>query len=268
MSAINSHHDEGSTLDLDRIHAESFVEHIDFHAELPSTNDRALALCTEESLQAPVLVITAKQTAGRGRGTNRWWSQAGALTFSVIVNPARQLPADRWPQVSLTVGLAICETLRQHLPAADVGLKWPNDVHLFGRKVCGILVEVPPNRNGQLVIGVGLNVNNSFAWAPAELQQSATALCDVAGHAFDASAVLIGVLQQLERELSHLGEGNLPLRERWQQFCALTGKHVEIETGGKVSFGYCQGIDAQGALILLTETGEERFFGGVIRRYE
>ena len=173
--------------DLRRLRTETFLREVEHHAEIGSTNDRALALCGETNLPVPYLILTEQQTAGRGRGANRWWSNDGALLFSVIINATDYaLPESRWPQISLTAGVAVCEVLdaltnttnSQVARAHTVGLKWPNDVWLNNRKACGILVEVPPTRCGRLVIGVGLNVNNSFDSAPAELQLNATSLSD------------------------------------------------------------------------------------------
>ena len=150
------------------LQAETFLRGVEHYAKIASTNDRALELCADIELLVPFLVIADHQTSGRGRGANRWWSSDGAILFSVIVDAAEYgLPESRWPQISLTVGAAVCQTLRALLGSETaVGLKWPNDVWLNGRKAAGILVEVPAVRRGRLVIGVGLNVNNSFESAP------------------------------------------------------------------------------------------------------
>ena len=70
--------------DLPRLLAETFIQRIEFHEELPSTNDLALRLAVDETLATPLLVLADRQTAGRGRGVNRWWSNDGALTFTLV----------------------------------------------------------------------------------------------------------------------------------------------------------------------------------------
>ena len=128
--------------DLRRIEAESHVAHVDFLETLDSTNDRALALTRESAIELPALVLSTNQTAGRGRGSNQWSAGPGALTFSLAVEPPAALRADRLPLLSLAAGLAVCESLAKLLSTDKaIGLKWPNDVLLDRRKVCGILVE-------------------------------------------------------------------------------------------------------------------------------
>ena len=71
---------------LTRLQADTFLQGVEHHAEIPSTNDRSLELCAEAELPVPFLVLADQQTAGRGRGNNRWWSSDGALLFSLIVD--------------------------------------------------------------------------------------------------------------------------------------------------------------------------------------
>jgi BirA family biotin operon repressor/biotin-[acetyl-CoA-carboxylase] ligase len=276
--------------DLRRLRTETCLREAEPHQEIGSTNDRALSLCGEATLPVPYLILTERQTAGRGRGANRWWSSDGALMFSVIIDANDYaLPESRWPLISLTVGVAVCETLNgltystlaSTLASADksvnpehtriqhsVGLKWPNDVWLNNRKVCGILVEVPAARCGRLVIGVGLNVNNSFASAPAELSLIATSLSDETGTTFDRTSVLTAFLQQLDLDLKRLPETDATLVKRWQTLCVLRGRTVSIEAGQRSVTGVCLGIAEDGALLLQSPEGAQRFYGGVIRKID
>ena len=252
----------------ERLQAETFLRGIEHHAEIASTNDRALELCADVNLDVPFLVMADHQTSGRGRGANRWWSSDGAILFSVIVDATEYgLPESRWPQISLTAGAAVCQTLQALLGAeTSVGLKWPNDVWLNGRKAAGILVEIPAARRGRLVIGVGLNVNNSFESAPLELRPLATSLRDEAGIEFDRVEVLVRLLQQLHEDLRSLAADELALRERWQSLCVLRGRTVSITTGQQPVTGQCLGIAHDGALRLQTDSGEQRLYGGVVSR--
>ena len=252
----------------ERLQAETFLCGGEHHAEIASTNDRALELCADASLPTPFLIITDRQSAGRGRGANRWWSSDGALLFSVIIDAAEfSLPESRWPQVSLTTGAAICEVLGS-VARESVGLKWPNDIWLNNRKVCGILVEVPVVQRGRLVIGVGLNVNNSFATAPPELHAIATSLCDEIGAEFDRTAVLTEVLRQLAADLRCLAANATALAERWRTLCVLRDRIVSLDISQQVVTGRCLGISEVGALRLQTPSGEQHFFGGVVRGIE
>ena len=180
------------------------------------------------------------------------------MTFSIVIEVDRQrLTPERRPLVSLATGLAIVETLHDLVPDADLGLKWPNDVLLQSRKVCGILIESPPRPVGRLVAGIGLNVNNSFALAPADLQPKATSLRDATQRDWDLNDVLIGVLRHFAELLDLLTANRLDLTARWRQRCVLTGRVVQLRVGRQSLSGVCRGIDEHGALLLATANGLE-----------
>lgn len=254
-----------------RLTTETFLADFEHYAEIGSTNDRALQLCTEESLFTPYLVLADRQTSGRGRGSNRWWSSDGALLFSLIIEAAEfGLPESRWPLVSLTAGVAVCQGVASLLPSDrghELGLKWPNDVWLNGRKACGILVEVPPTLRGRLVIGIGLNVNNSFTSASKELQSLATSLHDETDANWDRDSVLLVLLRQLEDDLKSLAADDVRLPERWQTLSVLTGRDVTLEVGQQHVSGRCLGIATDGGLRLQRADGERNFYGGTVKSF-
>ncbi len=253
---------------LERIQAETFVAQVEFHRQLGSTNDRGLELAGRDACRFPLLVLAESQTAGRGRGPNRWWACRGALTFSVLLETeAAQLPPSQWPQASLTAGLAVCEAVEDLLTEDDIGLKWPNDVYLRNRKVCGILVEVPRDRKGVLVIGIGINVNNSLKAAPADLASTATSLSEAAGRQLALSDVLVRVLQRISQRFCWIGSRDDELRQRWRDRCLLTNRTVHLDLGPRRVVGLCQGIDDEGALVVRTADGPERCFAGVVTQF-
>lgn len=241
----------------------------EFHPEIGSTNDRALQLAANPATPVPFLVVADRQSAGRGRGANVWWSAPGALTFSVIVAPVSHTPHGALPsQLSLAAGLAVCDVLSAKAPHHEVRVKWPNDVFVGGRKVCGILVEVPFTAPHRAVIGAGLNVNNRFAEAPAELQRTAVSLSDATGQFYDRAAVLEETLAALLREVESVASNPSDLRERWAASCYLTGRLVHLESPAGRTVGLCLGIDSDGALLLQSERGPSRHTSGVIRGVE
>ena len=102
-------------------------------------------------------MLADQQRAGRGRAQNRWWSAPGSLTFSLVVDGHDwNLSARSWPRISLGTSLAVSDVLRWIVPTENVQLKWPNDVFVRSKKVCGILVESSPQCPSFLVIGVGI----------------------------------------------------------------------------------------------------------------
>ena len=260
---------------LARIEDETFITRVDFQREINSTNDRAMELAGSDDSEFPLLVLAESQTSGRGRGANRWWSGDGALTFSVLLaTESAELPTERWPQVSLTVGLAVCEALEELIargvPTAQlstlpaVQLKWPNDVYIEGRKICGVLVEVPRNCAGRLLLGIGVNVNNSLVEAPEELRERATSLVDLTGRQFPLADVLIEVLQCLAARLEPDELWNAEVQAGWRRRCLLTGQRLQVDLGVRRVVGTCRGIDDDGALLVEVDGKTERHLAGTV----
>jgi len=249
---------------------DTFVNRLEFHPLLGSTNDRSLELAREPHLETPLIVLAATQTAGRGRGANRWWSGDGALTFSLILEPGLlDLPPTVWPRVAVVTGLTLCEAFADRVPSASVRLKWPNDVHVDGKKVAGILVEVPPAAYpvpARLVVGIGINVNNSWRDAPDEIRDKGTALCDVGGAALSPGELLTELMNRLSDNLRQLAETPEVLAPRWRACCALTGKTVEIQQGERLVRGVCLGIDDDGALLVQQESDRIKLYGGTVAK--
>lgn len=256
--------------DLESLQAETFVRTVRHTPESISTNTDALdwsrALGRRD---LPALIVADRQTGGRGRGSNRWWSAEGALTFSLLIEPLEHgVPMPRWPALSLTVGAAIAEALAGLAPGADVRLKWPNDVYVSGRKVSGVLIEAPPDAGQRLVIGVGINVNNPLEQAPPEVRGRAVSLCEVLGRSQPMLPVLQAVLQQLELDLAALATEHPALLSRWRRLCLLTGRSVVITDSGRTTAGTCLGLDDDGALRVQTGRSIERLFSGVVTEFE
>jgi len=254
--------------DLDRLNAAGLVAQIDYHESLPSTSDRALALAASDSALLPLLVLALRQTAGRGRGTNRWWAESGALTFSLALEtPPHLLPPDRWPQVALVAGLAVCEALQSLVPAAELHVKWPNDVYLAGRKVCGILSESVAGWRDRLVVGMGVNVNNAIeGTGDSDLAHFATSLVEFDGLPRDRTSVLLAILDQFDlRWREFLAGGFASLAPSYRQRCLLTGKTVTIQQpAAEPIVGRCRGVDDEGVLLIQGLAGEHRVRSGSV----
>jgi len=248
--------------DLRRVRSCHELAYLEFHREIASTNDRAIQIIQQEIHRYPLLILAQQQTAGRGRGANRWWSSKGALTFSLVLDAqAMDLPEQVWPQLSLTTGLAICEGV-EDVVDCKAQLKWPNDVYLEGRKLAGILIETSGVRQKQLVIGVGMNVNNSVAQLP-DVASSAISLSEY-GSRVALVDVLLGVLDRLFAHLACIGTGNDQLQSKWQQRCYLTNRYVRIDMASEQIEGICQGIDGNGALLVRSSGRLQRCYAGVV----
>jgi BirA family biotin operon repressor/biotin-[acetyl-CoA-carboxylase] ligase len=258
-----------SFLDGDTLRTHTFIRHVELHDMLDSTNSCAAELARDTSIELPALIVARHQTAGRGRGQNKWWAADGALTFSVLLDPgALGIGTAKWPQLALATGVALCDALQQAAPAAACGIKWPNDVMIDGAKVCGVLVESPGGSvpaKDRLIIGIGINVNNSWRDAPHEVGPNGTALCDVTGSQHDLQTVLERTLQALEVRFGQLASGDAQLPEAWQSLCWLTEQGVEVQVGDRWIMGICLGVDSDGVLLVEDVNGVHQVRSGSVK---
>ncbi len=250
-------------LDVQRLLREGCLTHVEHHDTLSSTNDRAREIARQVPTDETALVIADEQTAGRGRGANRWWTGAGSLACSLVFDPAVQgIRRQHFPLISLATAVAIVEAVRQVVPAGTLGLHWPNDVFAGGRKLAGILVEALPD--GKHVLGFGLNVNNRVSAAPDELRQRATSIADLTGGDYLRTEILLKVLGQLWPNLGQLAANAAEMARRADRACLQHGRTLTIESGDRRVEGVCQKIADDGALVLQTGRGEEKFYSGVL----
>lgn len=251
--------------DTERIVRETFVVAVEHHPTIGSTNSRAAECAAQTDLTLPLLVLADQQTAGRGRGTNRWWTGQGALALSLLVD-AQTVGADSGPSplVALATAVAIVDTIAPRLPNHPVGIHWPNDVLAADRKLAGILIEVLPDRRH--VIGIGLNTNNTLADAPPELRNTAATMRDLAGQPCDQMDILIELLNQLEQGFARLRREPEASAAQADKLCLQRGKPLTLGWANRSITGVCRGIALDGALQLETSEGQQCFYSGILTR--
>ena len=236
----------------------------------PTPAPPQLATAASPTDRSTLLVLADHQTAGRGRGTNQWWSAPGALTFSVLLR-TRRLRTPQTPLAArpLTTGLAVCraiESLDQHSPAAQI--KWPNDIYLAGRKLGGILVEAATGEQGSIIIGIGLNINNSADPPRPSSARKSPPSATRRRPRDSAHRRARRVLRELADGLEELMSGDANWSEAFAARSLLTGRKVEIDSAGGPIEGICEGIDRDGALIVATPAGRERIVSGTVTRFD
>ncbi|RMD83575.1 MAG: biotin--[acetyl-CoA-carboxylase] ligase [Candidatus Dadabacteria bacterium] len=214
-----------------------------------STNDDAAALARQGAPEGTV-VLAERQTAGRGRMGRRWASLPGrSVTLSCVLRPP--IPPAEAPRLSLVAALAVaCAMEAEGLRAR---IKWPNDVLLGGRKVCGILTEIEAEADTVhfVIAGIGLNVNTTRDEFPPELRESATSMRIDAGRRFDRARITAALLQSLERWYGRfLGEPFDRLAAEWNRRSVTVGRRVRVTGAGEAIEGCCLGIDGDGALLV------------------
>ena len=198
---------------------------------------------------AGLVLVAEEQTAGRGRLDRSWVAPPRAgLTFSVLLQPA--LPVAQWPWLPLLTGLAVTRVLREQA-GVDAVLKWPNDVLVGGRKLCGLLAEVPVP--GLVVMGIGLNVTTRREELPHDL---ATSLVLEGSAVLDRDLLLRAVLRELGRVLAGDPAGDpagdlVEGQAAYRALCSSLGARVRVELpGGATVEGTAEAVDTDGRLVV------------------
>jgi BirA family biotin operon repressor/biotin-[acetyl-CoA-carboxylase] ligase len=245
-----------------------FVRAVVERAEVDSTSTLARALVADPALALPLLVRADRQTAGRGRGERRWFSDAGSLTFTVALDPeSLGLRPEHLGRVALASALAVIDATTPPLAPGAAGIRWPNDVEVADRKLAGILPEVVATPHGRrLLVGIGLNVATRFDDAPADVRRLATSLAAEAGAAPEPAEVLRRVLGRLGPTLGALARDDPGLAARWAALDTLLGRPIAVEQVGRVERGVGAGIAPDGSLRLATDRGVRPIVGGGVLR--
>jgi BirA family biotin operon repressor/biotin-[acetyl-CoA-carboxylase] ligase len=251
-------------LDLQSLTSSTWVDTVEHHAELSSTQDRAREAAIETPHARSLLVVADRQTAGRGRSTNEWWSGEGSLTFSLLFDPVTfGLPRRAMPQTSLATAAAVVDALTPHVGGHALGVHWPNDIYVADRKLAGILVDVL--NDGRHIVGVGINTNCSLADAPPHLRDSIATTHWLTGRLVDHVELLEPLLERLGECLRMLADAPAVLGARFDQLCMQHGQFLTVRNGDQRITGRCAGIAPNGALLLDTQQGQKSIYSGTLR---
>ena len=250
-------------LEPDRIRLPASLSRVEYHATIDSTNDAARRRAAELPRDVGLLIVAEKQTAGRGRGANRWWTGAGSLAFSVLFDPSRYGIAVRYASmVPLAAAIAVVDVVTQHLPGPAIGIRWPNDVYIGERKLAGVLVEGLPD--GRQILGLGCNVNNPLTSAPTEVSAIVVSLIDELGGRLDRTEFLSELLSALDASLTRLGENFADVGRLADSLCLQRERVLNVQVGEERVTGICTGIADDGALKLDTPIGPRTLYSGVV----
>jgi BirA family biotin operon repressor/biotin-[acetyl-CoA-carboxylase] ligase len=234
-----------------------------FLAETESTNRDVAALAVAGAAEG-VVIAAGAQTAGRGRMSRVWFSpKAENLYFSVLLRP--QVAPGLAVSLPLVVGLAVAEALAEIAPDTVPLIKWPNDILVGGKKVCGILCEMQAETDcvRHIIPGIGVNLNLLREKLPEELCGRATSLRIETGRSFSRAAVLAAILNRFEPLYDRwCAEGFEPLLGAIRARDALRGQAITVDQGGRRISGVADGILPDGALRLVTEQGAVPVYSG------
>lgn len=224
-------------------------QNILYYPSLESTNDVARKQASAKAAEGTV-VIAGQQTTGRGRLKRAWVSPQGNIAASIILYPTRQ----ELPYLIMLIALAVFHSIGK-TTGLECRLKWPNDVLIDNKKVCGILVETKAGIDtvDYAVIGIGMNVNIKLADYP-EIASYATSLSDEAGRDISLVKLLQNLFAEVERLYLELKDGKSPLAE-WKSRLITLGKEISVISGGDVYEGIAESVADDGSLLLRCPDG-------------
>ncbi len=235
---------------------------IEYHEEVESTNTEALHLAQQGAPEGTVVIADA-QSAGRGRLKRNWESPPSMnLYLSAILRP--DVPAQSASLIPLVVGVAVADVVSQYCPG-QVRLKWPNDVLVGGKKICGILAEMRTraDRVAFVIAGIGVTLNMKKLHLPRELRETATSLQMETKREIDRLDFAVRLLETLERWYRiYLNGGQEHIRQSWLKYADIVGRKIEVVYQSDIQRGTVIGLDEQGALLLQSDGGVRQVLAG------
>jgi len=237
------------------LNASLVARQIFYYPEVDSTNLRAKSLASAGVSDGSV-VVTEHQTQGQGRLNRKWVSPPGKnLLFSLIFYPA--VPPTKAFQLTLLASLSVCKSLIS-VSKIKAGIKWPNDVYVNNRKICGILTEfsASTDRVNWAVVGIGVNVNYDPSSDP-EMEPIATSIKKERGRRQRRVDLLRTILEDIDRLYGRFLSGDMSsVRREWLAHSMILGKPVVITADNYREEGIAETIDENGALMVRTGEGE------------
>ncbi|OPX60270.1 MAG: putative biotin ligase [Methanobacterium sp. PtaB.Bin024] len=230
---------------------------IHYYSEVDSTNEVAKRLAHDGAPEGTIIVAES-QRSGRGRRGKKWLSPSGGVWMTIILRP--DIPPSKAAQLTLVTGVAVAETLDQEC-RLDVGIKWPNDILIGGKKVCGILTEASTNPEGleYVVVGIGIDLNVDVDSFPPELREGATSLKQELEKEIYSVKLVQRFLKNLETLYDDFKTGKFPeILKEWRKLSKTIGSRVEVRKKGRILQGEAVGITREGVLILEMDDGSLR----------
>ncbi len=237
------------------LHATWMGTRIVYEEEMESTNLRA-KMIADENVMSGTLVVAKRQTAGRGRLGRNWSSPEGNAYFTLIVKP--DIAIEQISQITVVAALALSQSLAA-MTELDIKIKWPNDIVVSSRKLCGILAEtkIMDNDLKYVIVGIGVNVNQmQFEDAICDM---ATSLVNETGKVMDVAKLIAGFVNCFEVYYEQFLQSNdlSLLSDLYNQRLVHMDQSVRV-IGEDEMIGVARGIDNTGALLLEMEDGEIR----------
>jgi BirA family transcriptional regulator, biotin operon repressor / biotin---[acetyl-CoA-carboxylase] ligase len=229
--------------------AKSFGRSFYSFSEVTSTNDIASQLIGKGAPEG-TLVTAEAQTQGRGRQGRVWTtSQGKALAFSLVLKP--KLDIRQIPGLTLAAAVAVAQTLEACGLKPEI--KWPNDVLLMGKKVCGILTEMGPKHDNRLsvILGIGINLNQEAKDFPPAIRSLATSVYRASGRQVDRIKFLQKLMVKVETVYGFMNQKRFDkVLDEWRKRFVTLSRQVKVTQGRKSFEGYVVDVDVDGFLLV------------------
>ena len=230
---------------------------IHYFRQVASTNDIAKELAAKGAREGTV-IVTEAQTHGRGRLGREWTSPKGGIYLSIILRP-KISPKDT-PKLTLTTSVSVARAINR-LYDLKAQIKWPNDIQIHGKKVCGILTEATTRGKNTdfVVIGIGVNANIDLTSLPKSLRGSTTSLKKELQRKIEREQFLSALLNELESYYNAFAQEKFDsILKEWRSLCSHLGSHVKITSFDETFEGLAVDVDENGALLVRLKDGTTR----------
>ena len=230
-----------------------------YYSETSSTNTIARELAQAGAAEGTV-VLADRQTKGQGRLSRRWTSPAGGgLWFTLVLRPL--MDPGKAAQITLLAAVATAKAIELNTGICP-GIKWPNDLLIKGRKVCGIIAEMEGGEDiTHIILGIGINVNMKMKDFGLDLQGIATSLEMELGRPVCRLTLLDEVLRQFDDWYSlWQTEGFESIRVAWKHYTITLKQNIKVDCGDEIWFGEAMDISDDGALLIRTTDGLMKSF--------
>jgi BirA family biotin operon repressor/biotin-[acetyl-CoA-carboxylase] ligase len=251
-----------SNLIQTNLRTQTFGKQIEYYNRLESTNEEAWELIDETAVHHGALVITDHQFAGKGRGKNSWFmSPSKGLAMSLIL--LESITAEKAGLIPLAAGAAAAKAMENR--GSSPKLKWPNDILINEKKVGGILCEsrLAGQQVRAIVVGIGLNINETEMDFPDELKESATSLNLMTGHVHQRELVAAIVITFFEQYWGKLQQVPQEIIRDWTQYCGHLNQPISFKDRGNTHTGIFKNVDENG-YACIEIAGEDQVFHSVI----
>lgn len=205
-----------------------------------------------------IMVLAETQTSGKGRMRRRWISPSGGIWFSLLLRP--RIPPKDALKLTFIMSSAIAKSIRAHF-GLNAEVKWPNDVLVRGKKICGILTETSTREDTVqfVIIGVGINANMDLLTFPSTLRNKVTSLKHELGRTVDVGRFTQSLLCSFEHNYKRFHQGEWhSLLEEWKGLATFFGERVRITGFGETIIGEALDVSAEGSLKIRLNDGSFR----------